>query len=368
MTRLARSGHVVWSRGPEFSAIFTGTPRIRAPIFSMDYKLTSLSAVLERADSRLRSPDGGVRLWPTGFPLLDDAIGGGFRSGTLNLIAGPQGQGKTMFALQAARAAVKTGRSAVFFSYHLEPDALTQRLVPMEGGEIDAYEAPSLSEVRAIFEGTNGGPGGLLERMAATTNGIGTQALVNVSEYADRLVVHRSTATHTDITEINDTIKKVMGNTGESPLIVVDYLQKVAMPLSDLGEEERITRITEQLKDVAIEFDAPVFAVAAMVHEGLEPGARMRTRHMRGSTALSYEPDVVLILATKSDVVARHHLMYGGANVEHFKEWSVLTVEKNRSGSGGAELEFMKRFDQGRFDVNGKVVTEKLVDERVYVE
>ena len=97
----------------------------------MDYKLTSLSAVLERADSRLRSPDGGVRLWPTGFPLLDEAIGGGFRSGTLNLIAGPQGQGKTMFALQAARAAVKTGRSAVFFSYELEADALTQRLVAM---------------------------------------------------------------------------------------------------------------------------------------------------------------------------------------------------------------------------------------------
>ena len=46
----------------------------------------------------------------------------------------------------------------------------------------------------------------------------------------------------------------------------------------------------------------------------------------------------------------------------------MLTVEKNRSGSGGAEIEFKKRFDQGRFDTDGKVVTEKLVDERVYVE
>jgi len=45
----------------------------------MDFKLTSMSAVLERADGRLRSPEGGVRLWPTGFPLLDDAIGGGLR-------------------------------------------------------------------------------------------------------------------------------------------------------------------------------------------------------------------------------------------------------------------------------------------------
>ena len=332
----------------------------------MDFKLTSLSAVLERADGRLRSPEGGVRLWPTGFPLLDEAIGGGFRAGTLNLLAGPQGQGKTMFALQAARAAAKKGRSAIFFSYELEADSLVQRLVAMEAGEMDPFEAPNLSQIRNIFEGRDGGSGGLIERMAVTKNG--TEALVNVSEFADRLVVHRSTATHTDITEINDTVKKVIGQTGESPLIIVDYLQKVAMPLSDLDEEDRITRITEQLKDVAIEFDCPVFAIAAMDHEGLEPGSRLRTRHMRGSTALSYEPDVVLILATKSDIVARHHLMYGGANAEHFKEWSILTVEKNRSGSGGSELEFKKRFDQGRFDPNGNVVTEKLVDERVYTE
>jgi len=332
----------------------------------MDFKLTSMSAVLERADGRLRSPDAGVRLWPTGFSLLDDAIGGGFRAGSLNLLGGPQGQGKTMFALQAARAAVKQGRSAVFFSYELEADALVQRLVAMEAGELDPYDAPDLSTIRSIFEGTDGGTGGLIERMATTTTG--TEALLRVSEYADRLVVHRSTATHTGITEINDTVKEVMANTGESPLIVVDYLQKVATPLSELDEEDRITRITEQLKDVAIEFECPIFAVAAMDHEGLEPGARMRTRHMRGSTALSYEPDVVLILGTKSDLVARHHLMYGGQNAEHFKDYSVLTVEKNRSGSGGAEIEFKKRFDQGRFDPDGKVVTEKLVDERVYVE
>ena len=332
----------------------------------MDFKLTSMSAVLERADGRLRSPDAGVRLWPTGFSLLDDAIGGGFRAGSLNLLGGPQGQGKTMFALQAARAAVKQGRSAVFFSYELEADALVQRLVAMEAGELDPYDAPDLSTIRSIFEGTDGGSGGLIERMATTTTG--TEALLRVSEYADRLVVHRSTATHTGINEINDTVKEVMGDTGESPLIIVDYLQKVATPLTELDEEDRITRITEQLKDVAIEFECPIFAVAAMDHEGLEPGARMRTRHMRGSTALSYEPDVVLILATKSDIVARHHLMYGGANAEHFKDCSVLTVEKNRSGSGGAEIEFKKRFDQGRFDPDGKVVTEKLVDERVYVE
>jgi replicative DNA helicase len=46
----------------------------------------------------------------------------------------------------------------------------------------------------------------------------------------------------------------------------------------------------------------------------------------------------------------------------------VLTVEKNRSGRAGAELEFRKDFGRGRFVPDGAVVSEKLVDERVYVE
>lgn len=332
----------------------------------MDFKLSTLSSVLETTDNRLRSPQSSVRLWPTGFPILDEAIGGGLRAGTLNLLGGPQGQGKTMFALQMARAAIKTGRTAVFFSFELEADALVQRLVAVEAGEMDEFDAPSLSEIRAIFEGKDGRSGGLLERLGETTTGV--EPLRRVSEYADRLSIHRSTSTHTGILEINDTIKEVMAGSSEPPLIIVDYLQKVAMPLSELMENERITRITEQLKDVAIEFECPVLAIAAADHEGLAPGSRMRTRHMRGSTALAYEPDVVLILSTKSDIVARHHLVYGAGNADKFRDWSVLTIEKNRSGTGGGEFEFRKRFDQARFETDGREVTETLVDERVFTE
>ena len=144
------------------------------------------------------------------------------------------------------------------------------------------------------------------------------------------------------------------GETGEPPLVVVDYLQKVNCDDPRLTDEERITRITERLKDLSIEFDGPVVAVAAADKEGLEPGQRMRARHMRGSTALAYEPDVVLILNTKSDVVARHHLMYDGDAAERFRELDAcITVEKNRHGHDGAELEFRKRFEQGRFEADG---------------
>ena len=77
---------------------------------------------------------------------------------------------------------------------------------------------------------------------------------------------------------------------------------------------------------------------------------------------------IVLILNNKFDVVARHHLVYDIGNAERFTQWAVLSIEKNRNGKDGVDLEFQKRFDQGRFDAEGQGVKEQLVDERVFVE
>ena len=45
-----------------------------------------------------------------------------------------------------------------------------------------------------------------------------------------------------------------------------------------------------------------------------------------------------------------------------------MTIEKNRNGLDRIDLEFRKRFEQGRFEPEGRSVAEQLVDERVYVE
>ena len=94
----------------------------------------------------------------------------------------------------------------------------------------------------------------------------------------------------------------------------------------------------------------------------------MRVHDLRGSSALAYEADTVLMLNNKYDVVARHHLVYDAGNIERFRHWAVLSIEKNRSGLTGVDMEFPKRFDQSRFDIKGQVVREKLMDERVFTE
>ena len=128
-------------------------------------------------------------------------------------------------------------------------------------------------------------------------------------------------------------IDQVREHAGEAPLVVVDYLQKVHSPIAD--QEERITAVTEGLKDLALDQDVPILAVVAADKEGLAAGKRMRVNNMRGSSALAYEADTVLLLNNKYDVVARHHLVYSMGNVEKFRNWTVLTVEKNRNGRTG---------------------------------
>lgn len=334
---------------------------------AVDTELLALSEVLAGADAELAlGRNAGARVWPTGFDLLDTYLGGGVRSGELVLLGGPQGLGKTTFALQLLRHVAASGRSCVYFSYEHDPSTVLERLIAIEAAHQAGLEAVSLRRVREAMEASDGRSGGLAERLAHTVGG--AEAVRAVAGYAERLLVHRSTGTTTSLETIRAVADQAGRVTGTAPLVVVDYLQKVSVPGGSDLEEERVTSIVEGLKDLALEREIPVVAVVAADKDGLVAGRRLRVHNLRGSSALAYEADVVLIMNNKYDVVARHHLVYDVGNAERFHNYAVVTIEKNRSGLDRIDLEFRKRFEQGRFETDGTPVTEQLVDERVYVE
>ncbi|MGH8875476.1 MAG: hypothetical protein ACRDVM_09545 [Acidimicrobiia bacterium] len=80
---------------------------------------------------------------------------------------------------------------------------------------------------------------------------------------------------------------------------------------------------------------------------------------------MAYEADVVVVLNDKWDVVSKNHLAYDRAAAEAHKHVVVFTVEKNREGVAGVDLEFGKDFEHYRFDPAGRYVSEQLVDERL---
>ncbi|HET7387866.1 MAG TPA: DnaB-like helicase C-terminal domain-containing protein [Nocardioidaceae bacterium] len=322
--------------------------------------------MLEQADYRVKAGShAAARVWPTGFEMLDINLSGGVRSGELILLGGPQGLGKTTWALQVARNVARSGRSVLFFSYEHDLPTLLIRLVAMEAGLLGVSEPPTINRIRATFEAADGLTGSLSERLGHTDGG--AKALAVVQEYADRLTMHRSTGNATSLEVIADAIGAVGEESGQPPLVVVDYLQKVHVP-GATDDSERITTVVEGMKDLALDHDVPILAIVASDKEGLNAGKRMRVNNLRGSSALAYEADTVLLLNNKYDVVARHHLVYNIGNAERFRHWAILTIEKNRSGRVGIDIEFQKRFEQARFETEGRAVAEQLVDERVFVD
>ena len=333
-----------------------------------DPRLKSLTSVLADTTAKIQQGrSAGARVWPTGFDALDTALGGGLRSGELILMGGPQGLGKTTMALQMLRRAVSSGtRPAIFFSFEHDAHAVLERLIAIEAAELEGNDVLTLNTIRQVFESRHTRATSLEEQFAKTKGG--PSAVRSLEHYADRLHIHASSGMHTGIEEIRAAIEAVTLEFGQAPFVLVDYLQKVPVRGSGLGDEERITHVVEQLKDMALTFEAPVLAIVAAEKASLVAGKRMRVHDLRGSSALAYESDVVLILNDKYDIVARHHLVYHLDNAERFRQWVVLTIEKNRGGIDKVELEFMKRFEQGRFEREGRVVQEQLIEERIFVD
>jgi replicative DNA helicase len=322
----------------------------------------SVAEVLDQLDQRLQAHEEiDVRRVSTGFGILDDMLGGGLNTGDLALLAGPPGVGKTIAALQWARTVARAGHTAIFACYEHEPTTLLLRLLALESGEAGIQEDAFARDLTSLMaEGDVKGRG--LDAALADHTG-GTLALDRVREYADRLILTRASGSHTTTEELGRLIESHRPDGGLAVLFV-DYLQKVPLHPEPATEAEKVTRTVEALKDLALEQHLPIVLLSAVDSEGMR-ASRLRMYHLRGSSAIAFESDVILMLNSKEKAVSKVHLAYHTKGAQAFRDWVVMSVEKNRGGPNLIDLEFRKDFRHFRFDPEGGIVAERLVDERL---
>jgi replicative DNA helicase len=308
-----------------------------------------------------RAGDRHQAVQPTGFTPLDDALSGGVRPGELVLVGGKPGVGKTTACLQWARTMARRGVVSVYACFDHDPATLVARLLACELREAaladQRLDGLSFEELQGRLGDV--AAGALTLREALDSDPLLGRAQQRIAAYGDRLVLYPASTTRTDVAALSDEVSRFAG---ESYVLFVDYVQKVpaaAMSSAHVSENDRIGRVVAALKEVALEQRAAVVAVSAAGEQGLT-ARRLHLHHLRGAARLAYEADAVVLLNEKLDVVSPSHVAYSTLRLDQLGRRVVFSVEKNRNGPSGVDVEFAKEFDSSRFDPQGAWVTEPL--------
>lgn len=312
---------------------------------------------------RENSPSGTSRAAvPTGFQPLDQELNGGLLPGTLTLLGGAPGSGKTITALQWARNIAITGRRCMYACYEHDDRELLLRLLALEAAALAEPEDSAKADVTRALRRIASGERELSALIDAEP--LLATAYERVRSYGDNLWFLRASGTYHGVDELDG----IIAAAPEQPaVLVVDYLQKMSVRPEPPDEAGKVTVIAEALKELALARRLPILAIVAADRASLD-AARLRLHHLRGSSALAYESDVVILLNDKRRVVSKAHLAYDTVRAESYSHYVVFTVEKNRHGAAMLDMEFRKDFASYRFEPRGRFVAERLVDERINEE
>ncbi len=362
----AGNGAPTWQVG---SAATAPVWRVETATGTMEAR--SASAVLDDVERDVQ--EGRLRAFEavaTGLGMLDHRLGGGLRLGDLVLIGGVQGVGKTTVALQMARNIAASGAATcIYICFEHDEVNLIQRLLSQES--IDPAGEPfqvglRVRDIQArVLEARRRLGVGMLESLKGDPRG--EQALARFAGYADRLLLMRGSENRTTLDNLNALVEKYYEPTNGRLVIFIDYLQRIPVRPEPAEEAEKVTKIVEGLKSIALAQDIIVVAIVAADKEGLK-SKRLRLHHLRGSSALTYEADVILILNEKYRIVSKTHIEFNPHKAQAYRDWLVCSIEKNRHGRDQIDVEFEKRFDYCCLDPRGGDVHEVLIEERIYTE
>jgi replicative DNA helicase len=328
---------------------------------------SALDVLVDLSDKVSSGKVGEYQPIPLGYTPLDKTIGMGIRPGELLLIGGAQGTGKTTMALQMARNVASGGQANVLYiCFEHDEQYLLNRLIAMESALAHLPHktgAIKIQDVRREILGS-GGDAGIGGQLAS--NPRLRPSLDRIARYGQNLFLLRGTQTASTIDNIRRLVQQHRELSGDRRLlVVVDYLQKVPMLVEPNTESEKVTFIVNGLKDIALSEEVPMIAIVAADKEGLK-ASRLRNFHLRGSSAINYEADIILILNEKYHIVAKVNIEFNPYQAQRFRDWVIVSIEKNRGGLDNVDIEFEKHFEFSCFDPSGRTVQEKLIEERLY--
>lgn len=255
-------------------------------------KVRTYAAALEDAINLWSMPRG--KSYPTGWYELDAKFNGGWHPGQLTILGARPAVGKSLVAGCAAVAASKYG--AGFFSLEMKEHEVVGRMAAAAEG-IDLHRINS----------------------HALTDSDWSKIARHTEKAAD-WPVYIEEASRITMAQIRATVR-TWARRGPIPLIIIDYLQLCAPADQRESRERQVSRIAEDCKHLAKEFDTHVLALA-QVNRGSTQRADTRPNmaDLRESGGIEAHADNIILLHRDDNEME--------GEIE-------LIIEKNRHGETG---------------------------------
>lgn len=270
-----------------------------------------------------QADEAGALAVPTGIAGLDELLAhGGWRPGVV-LLGGLAGIGKTAFALHATLAAAIASHPVVYLSVEQAPDELLGRIFCKETG-------------RSIADYWNREPGYLQDAREVAPH----LPLSQLFLYGDPYLATDDEGT---VARLRRLVAQVQVQRGATPLVVVDYLQRMRPPEADrrLDDHRQVSLAGLGLRQLARDLSCPVVAISSVNRQSYDKAPSLDA--FKGSGDLEYDADACLLLrlAARSDEEAQA-LARGSGVVP-----AELYVVKNRYGPLNLDRPVLLDFDRG---------------------
>lgn len=265
---------------------------------------------------------------PTGFKKLDTVLDGGLYEG-LYIVGAISSLGKTTLITQIADQIAQAGQDVLIFSLEMARTEImaksisrhTLQQVLSSGGDIR-----NAKTTRGITTGKR------YENYNKTERDLINGAIVAYSQYAGHIYISEGIG---DIgaEQIRDTVKQHILFTGNTPVVIIDYLQILA-PYSERATDKQNTdKAVMELKRISRDYKTPVIGISSFNRANYKEAVTMEA--FKESGAIEYSSDILIGLqlkgAGKKDFDANEAKKKSPREIE-------LVILKNRNGSTGDKL------------------------------
>ncbi|MCR5385043.1 MAG: replicative DNA helicase [Saccharofermentans sp.] len=233
-----------------------------------------LKMTMSEITAELRDENVGGKI-KLGFPKLD-AMLGGLRPGSLNILAARPSMGKSALAINMAANVAANQNPVAIFSLEMSKQEIASRLM-------SSSMSKPVSEI--IYS----------HKMSDSDKKQIDHALAKLSEFP----IFIDDNSDTNPVTMKSKLTQLFADPKKAPkLVVIDYLQLMTMPgAGGRSRNEEVTAISRSLKILAKEFNIPFIALSQ-----LSRGAAQRDDHtpqlsdLRDSGAIEQDADTVMFI------------------------------------------------------------------------